>query len=236
MKILAFDTSSTSGSIALLDGGRLVAEWTVGDVGTHADWLMKAIDTLLQSASCRINEIDLFAAGAGPGSFTGLRVGISTVKGLAWTLKKNVAGVSTLESLAFNIRHSNALVCPVLDARKGELYTALYSFNGGNTETILKESALTPQNLFEIISVEGKGRATVFLGAGLNAYSGLIKNNVKGAVFAPEPLWHLRASNIALIALYKHSMGIFASPEKLSPVYLRKSEVEFGGARTLRTS
>lgn len=224
MKILAFDTSSTSGSIALLDDRRLVEECTAGDVGTHADWLMRAADTLLKSSSCRINEIDLFAAGIGPGSFTGLRVGISTVKGLAWAHKKNVAGVSTLKSLALNLRYSNSLVCPVLDARKGELYTALYSLVGDKPETLLEESALTPENLFKFLYTEAKGRQVVFIGNGLKVYADAIKGNVKEAVFTPEPLWHVRASNIALLASDDYTQNM--APERLCPVYLRKSEVE----------
>ena len=224
MKILAFDTSSTSGSIALLDDRRLIGECTAGDVGTHADWLMPAVDTLLKSSSVRINEIDLFAASVGPGSFTGLRVGISAVKGLAWALKKNVAGVSTLKSLALNLRYSSQLVCPVLDARKGELYAALYSFMGDKPETLLEESALPPEKLFRFLQTEARGRKVVFLGGGLKVYSDAIKSAVKDAVLAPEPLWHVRASNIALLASEDYTRNV--APEMLSPVYLRKSEVE----------
>jgi len=225
VKILAFDTSSTSGSVALLDDGRLIGECTAGDVGTHADWLMPAVEALLKSSSFRINEIDHFAAGVGPGSFTGLRVGISAVKGLAWALKKNVAGVSTLKSLALNLRYSGSLVCPVLDARKGELYTALYSFMDGKPDTLLEESAFPPEKLFKSIQTEASGRQVIFLGSGLRVYSDAIKCAVKDAVLAPEPLWHVRASNIALLAFEDRNLDL--APETLIPVYLRKSEAEF---------
>ncbi len=224
MKILAFDTSSTSGSVALLDDRRLIGECTAGDVGTHADWLMPAVDALLKSSSFRINEIDLFAAGIGPGSFTGLRVGISAVKGLAWALKKNVAGVSTLKSLALNLRYSGSLVCPVLDARKGELYAALYSFVDDRPETLLEESALPPEKLFRSLQTEAGERRIVFLGSGLKVYSNAIKSSIKDAVLVPEPLWHVRASNIALLASEDYDRNV--PPEMLSPVYLRKSEAE----------
>jgi tRNA threonylcarbamoyladenosine biosynthesis protein TsaB len=224
VKILAFDTSSTSGSIALLDDGRLIGECTAGDVGTHADWLMPAVDALLKSSSARINEIDLFAAGVGPGSFTGLRVGISAVKGLAWSLKKNVAGVSTLKALALNLRYSGPLVCSVLDARKGEIYAALYGFSGDKPDILLEESALPPDKLFRSLQTKANGRQIVFLGSGLKAYSGAIKGAFKDAVFAPEPLWHVRASNIAILASEDGARNV--APEVLSPVYLRKSEVE----------
>ncbi len=224
MKILAFDTSSTSGSVALLDDGRLVGEYTAGDVGTHADWLMRTVSALLRDSSCKIDEIDLFATGVGPGSFTGLRVGISTIKGLAWALKKDVAGVSTLKSLALNLRYSGDLVCPVLDARKGEVYTALYSFAGDRQEVLLQESALAPERLFKLLGAKAPGRKVVFLGNGLKVYGEAVKNSVKGACFAPEPLWHTRASNIALAAS-EEGFGLMA-PQKILPVYLRKSEAE----------
>ncbi len=224
MKILAFDTSSASGSVALLDNGRLAAEVMAGDAGTHADWLMRTSDSILRSVSCKINEIDLFAMGIGPGSFTGIRVGISTVKGLAWALDRDVAGVSTLKSLALNLRYSGSLVCPVLDARKGELYASLFSFEGDKIETLLHESALPPDELFKFINVEAGGRHTVFLGNGLKVCSEDVKSRVKEASLAPEPLWHIRASNIALLAYEEY--GQRTAPASISPVYLRKSEAE----------
>lgn len=224
MKILAIDTSSTSGSVALTDDGRLIEERTVGDVGTHADWLMRGISGLLTSSGQPINEVDLFALTIGPGSFTGLRIGVSTVKGLAWSLGKPVAGVSTLVSLASNLRYTDMTVCPVLDARKREVYTALYRFEGGEAIALLPDSALSPKRLFEkIAELIGDG-PLVFLGSGLGVYGELIKENVPWGVFTPEPLWHSRAANIALLA--EKDASRWKDAISITPLYLRKSEAE----------
>ncbi|MBI5587092.1 MAG: tRNA (adenosine(37)-N6)-threonylcarbamoyltransferase complex dimerization subunit type 1 TsaB [Deltaproteobacteria bacterium] len=222
MLVLAFDTSSPSGSVAIVRDGALVAELTVGNVGTHADWLMNAVTRLLGSAGIDIKEVDLFAVDNGPGSFTGLRIGVATVKGLAWALGKKVAGVSTLESLALNLRYSGLVVCPLLDARKGEVYSALYRFNGAATSAVMEDSVMAPEALFRAASEVGS--PVVFLGGGLNVYGEAVRKNVKGALVAPEALWHIRASNVALLALQNPSAA--SDPSELLPAYLRKSEAE----------
>lgn len=222
MKILAFDTSSISGSVALMDGARLLAEWNTGGVGTHSNWLMPAIEGLIGSAGVRLADIGLFAVDNGPGSFTGLRIGISTVKGLAWAMNKKVVGVSTLEALALNLRYSRMPVCPVLDARKGEVYAALYRSTGDGMEAVMKDCALSPAALFERLrEVQGP---VVFLGNGLTVYSEEIRKNVKDAVVALPALWSMRACNIASLAFERAANAV--SPLKLAPLYLRKSEAE----------
>lgn len=223
MLILAIDTSSTSGSIALVSDKGLVAEWTVGDVGTHADWLLKNIFDLLKSVKRAITEVDLFAVSIGPGSFTGLRIGVTTIKGLAWAQGKKVIGVSTLKALAMNFRYSSMAVCPILDARKGEVYSALFRFTEGRLEEAVKEQAIPPKELFNTIFAVNPLPA-VFTGSGLKAYLDAVKENAGHAVIAPEPLWHLRASNIALLAMENPDKAV--SPGELTPVYLRKSEAE----------
>ncbi len=223
--VLAIDTSTASGSVALFDGDILIAERTVGEVGVHADWLMCAVASLLEGARVSINELSLLALSHGPGSFTGLRIGVSTIKGLAWAAGLPVAGVSTLEALAYNARYSNLPVCPVLDARKKEVYAALYGFSGGSPQAIIPDSALTPAAFFEVMEREGYiDQPVIFLGNGLRVYSEVIKKKVKKAIFAPSYLWHVRASNIAVIVRMRGLKG--ASPRDSAPVYYRKSEAE----------
>lgn len=224
MKILAIDTSSSSGSIAVLDGPGLMAELTVSYVGTHSEWLLASIDRLLKDSGLDISDIGLFAIGKGPGSFTGLRIGVAAIKGLAWPLGRKVAGVSTLKALALNLRYSNMTVCPVLDARKGEVYTALFRYINDRMETVLDETAISPRALIQVINEEASARPVVFLGNGLNTYLDTFKTCVKTTVFAPEPLWHIKASNIGLLALEEAASAVFAGD--LSPAYLRKSEAE----------
>lgn len=222
MKILALDTSSASGSIAVLSGQKLLAEVTIGNVGKHSDWLMPSIDSLLKDLNISINEIDIFAVDIGPGSFTGLRIGISTIKGLAWPLGKKIVGVSTLEALALNLRASGVTVCPILDARKNEVYTALYRYDLDKIETVMGDSAVKPEAIIE--EVNRLEAPVIFLGDGLKAYLERIKTEVKKVLIAPELLWHLRASNIGLRALERLDTAKDAS--ELTPVYLRKSEAE----------
>lgn len=237
------DTCSTSGSIALFegqggegraggtggpDGGRLVAELTVGHVGTHSEWLMDGVKVQLESAGWRVEDIDLLALAVGPGSFTGLRIGVSVLKGLAWAMDKPVFGVSTLQALSMNLRYSAQTVCPLLDARKGEVYTALYKDRGGAMAPVLKDCALRPEELIERVLEQQKEHKeappTVFVGDGLRVYAGVFKEAIKGAVVAPAPLWLIRASNIAELAL--KGEGKRMEPGEISPVYLRKSEAE----------
>lgn len=226
MKIAAFDTSSSSGSIAILDDDRLVAEMTVAQPGVHAQWLLKAFDTMLKDTGLTLPEIDLYAVGAGPGSFTGLRIGVSAVKGLAWACGKRVAGISTLEALAMNLRGSNMAVCPILDARKGEVYAAVYAFNGNAdiSRVIIEEAAFKPDDLFQRIRDCGLDASVIFLGSGLDAYKAAVKANLPDARIAQAALWHVRALNVGLLAIASGEKA--TPPASLTPVYLRKSEVE----------
>jgi tRNA threonylcarbamoyladenosine biosynthesis protein TsaB len=200
VRVLALDSSTESGSI--------VVKWSPEDV-------------------------DLLALGLGPGSFTGLRIGVSIVKGLAWAMKRPVVGVSTLKALAMNVRYSDLTVCPLLDARKGEVYAALYrrALRDGGMEAVMDDCALKPEELIHrVIGKGGEGEKgekagpTVFLGDGLRVYSEKIKEKIKDAIVAPGFLWHVRGSNIAELALSGGGKEI--SPDKLTPVYLRKSEAE----------
>ena len=227
--ILAVDTSTTSGSMALVEDGRLVSEWTVGDVGTHADWLMRNIGRMLEGSSVTPEALDVLAVASGPGSFTGLRIGVSTVKGLAWALGKKVVGVSTLKALAMNLLYANGPVCPVLDARKKEVYAALYRPSGDGFEVLLPERAIQPAKLLDEIEElfrAGELSAPVyFTGTGLTVYGKAVTERLSEARLAPEPLWHIRASSVARLALEAAASGA-VEPSALSPVYLRKSEAE----------
>ena len=139
MKILAVDTATKSCSVAVIDEDRLLAESTSFEDQTHSRHLLNIIDTVLGKAGLKIAQLDGFAVSIGPGSFTGLRIGIASVKGLAFSLNKPVVGVSSLQSLAFQCSKSPYLICPVLDARKQELYFCRYRFNKGKLEKESRE-------------------------------------------------------------------------------------------------
>lgn len=234
MLILAVDTSTTSGSVALASGGRLVSEWTVGDAGTHAHWLMGGIDALVKRSGVDLAGIDAFALSIGPGSFTGLRIGVSTIKGLAWTLGKPVIGVSTLRALAMSAGPGGAeapLVCPVLDARKKEVYTALYRRSNRGLEALVDDGPRAPEEMAGLIGDKADG-PVVFLGGGLEKYGEVFTKGVEDAVLAPENLWHVRASNVALLAEQSSASAVKAG--ELTPRYMRRSEAEIKAAEKER--
>lgn len=223
--ILAIDTSSRSGSIALVEEGRLVAERNVADAGPHAGWLLGNISGLCSEANLSLDKIDLFAAAVGPGSFTGLRIGLTTIKGLAWALGKPVAPVCTLRALAMNADVGSALICPILDARKSEVYTALYSFTEGRIKTLMEPLSIRPEELLRSLQEICPAPASIhFLGNGLGPYGELLREGREGAVFTAEPLWNVRAANIAALAALRGAPTTAAL--ELTPLYLRKSEAE----------
>ena len=222
MKILAIDTSTASGSIALLEDDRLIAELTTCSQKTHAERLLPSIKGLLEGADARIEEIDCFAVTKGPGSFTGLRIGLSTVKGLAWSLHKPVIGVSTLEALAMNIPYADKPICPILDARKKEVYAGIYRCDGNRLERIMDDKAIKPAVLLENIK-----EPTIFIGGGIDViFNSEPRTPNPKLVFAPSHLWLIRAVNIGLLAWKKFKGGEVDTPEAVGLNYLRPSEAE----------
>ncbi|UCD83641.1 MAG: tRNA (adenosine(37)-N6)-threonylcarbamoyltransferase complex dimerization subunit type 1 TsaB [Deltaproteobacteria bacterium] len=223
MKILSVDTSTMMGSIALIEDDRVISEFSLNLPDTHGQRLLPMIDQLLGSSHCPIEDIDGFTVALGPGSFTGLRIALSSVKGLAMASGKPVVGVSTLEALALNLQFSRYLVCPFLDARKGEVYTALFQFDQeGNLIKIIDEMVTPP----EIILAEIKQTA-VFLGDGAEIYRDLIRERLgKMALFAPMNLRYPRAVNVARLALPRLKRGEAMEIDSLIPTYLRRSEAE----------
>ncbi|VAV84400.1 tRNA threonylcarbamoyladenosine biosynthesis protein TsaB [hydrothermal vent metagenome] len=227
-KILAIDTSSVAGSIALIQDGSVTDELTVGKAGRHSEWLLPAIEEFLKGCKLDISEVDLFAAGNGPGSFTGLRIGVSTLKGLAWALSRPVIGVSTLEALAMNIKGQDALICPVFDARKGQVYTAFFILKHGCLERVTPDVAVNPEEISGLLAgtgLLGESVPLIFIGHGLSVYGELIKAEIDGSSFAEEGLWDVSAGNIGLLASSK--FGEAVTPVELLPTYRRPSEAEF---------
>ena len=233
MLILALDTSTSSGSIALVRDGRTLALSTTPKVGTHSKWLMPSISALMDDAGAELAEVDCIAIINGPGSFTGLRIGVSIVKGLAWALSKPVVSVSSLKALAYNLSGSGSLVCPVIDARKDEVYAALYRFGPDGPESLVPDMALAPELLVERLA--GFDGPIEFCGNALNTYKELFAR-VKGASFAAEELWTVDASNVALIASMDGAPDPSAliDPSALTPLYHRKSEAELKSAKNVK--
>ncbi len=230
MKILAIDTSSGTESIALLEDGSLVGEWLSARVGLHSRYLVGNTKRFLESMRVELSEVELFAVTTGPGSFTGLRVGISTVKGLSWTLGRAVAGVSTLEALAMNVSHTETIICPLMDARQKEVYTALFRYRGRELERLTEDRTVRIEGLGEFLE-EGGREDVILLGDGIEPAREALKGCGKRKLILPERFWYVRAHNVGILAWQK---GMKESPYRLVPNYIRKSHAEIkkeGGSR-----
>ena len=170
MKILGIDTSTPIGSVALIDGENLVAEHTLNIVQAHSSRLMPAIDRVLKWGNITADALDGCAVGIGPGSFTGIRIGVATIKSLCYALDKPIVGISTLEAIAYNLRWTNGVVCPLLDARRSEVYGAI--FDGGTEwQRLSDDLCLSIDAFLDHLSTHiSPNCAPIFVGDGLEIY------------------------------------------------------------------
>lgn len=222
MRLLAIDTSTMLGGVALLHDETLIAETRLNVKVTHSERLLVEIDHILKQADLRIDDIDFLALAIGPGSFTGLRVGLSTIKGLAFATGKKIIAVSTLEAFAWNIPYSRYQVCPLLDARKREVYAAIFRWVGDDFIKELEEQPIKIDNLLSHIF-----DPTIFLGDGAILYKFNIKSKLNNkAIFPPSQFMVPSPANVAYLAMKKAKAGHFEDIITLTPLYLRKSEAE----------
>lgn len=223
MKILAIETATVAGSIAIVDDAAgLIGEVRVDVKIVHAERLMPSIQWLLNASNVLIKEIDAFAVSIGPGSFTGLRIGLSTVKGFSYAAKKPLIPVRTLDAFARTLPFCSHMICPVLDARKNEVYAALYKWEENNCVKVMPETALSPEELVKRID-----EPVVFMGDGIKKYRELIDAGLKeNAIYAPSSKMSPSASTVAEIAIETINQEIHTDPVSLVPFYIRKSEAE----------
>ncbi|MFQ5328530.1 MAG: tRNA (adenosine(37)-N6)-threonylcarbamoyltransferase complex dimerization subunit type 1 TsaB [Thermodesulfobacteriota bacterium] len=230
--MVAVDASTPSGSVALFDGGELAAELTFHRGGRHSETLLTAIDTICTMSGVVIGEVDAYAVTRGPGSFTGLRVGISTVKGLAWPSGSDVIGVSTLKSLAMNLPCADGIIAPVFNARRGELYGGIYRWEQGCLEVVADDCAAAPEvfiaQVAEALST-GDADDPIFLGDGIDICEALIEERLPSARCAPRLLWSIRASNVGRVAIESDETRGDAST--ILPLYKRDMDRLFNGTR-----
>ena len=222
LKILAIDTSTDTGSIAITDGEDILAESILNVGRTHSETLIPSFQEMLEKTHLDIKDLDLLALTLGPGSFTGVRIGVSTIKGFALALERPVAGVSTLEALASNFPFSSLPIMPLFDARRGEIYSAMFQWEEGIIKRLSEDRAASLEDAIKKIKTK-----TVFAGEGLVKYGQMIKDRLgDNAVFAPRATWYVRASNVAALGLksYKADGGLDLAT--FTPSYRRKSEAE----------
>ena len=223
MVTLAIDTATRSAGVALLEDENILAEYYVRLRLTHSDSVLPAIEAILSASGLGISDVELFALTHGPGSFTGLRVGAGIVKGLALSTGGVIVGVSTLDALAQNLAFASCLVCPILDAKKGQIYTALYRpAEKGRLEKIESDQAVDPAVFLS--KIEGP---VIFLGDGVPVYGSLIRELLPSkAFFAPANLQYIRPSAVALLGLEKYRRGEIVDLMTFVPRYIRRSEAE----------
>ncbi|MFH1014824.1 MAG: tRNA (adenosine(37)-N6)-threonylcarbamoyltransferase complex dimerization subunit type 1 TsaB [Nitrospirota bacterium] len=228
MKILAIDTSTMLGGIAIMDESLLIAESRLNVRSTHSERLVTEIEHCLKQSGIKISDIDLFAVATGPGSFTGLRIGLSTVKGFSYATGKPIVSVPTLEALAWNFPYSKYPVCTMLDARKKEVYAALFRWEEGeNFIRLINETSAKPEEFARDALRVTHDDKFIFAGEGAALYRDkIIEVMGEKAIFASPEKTVPSPANVAVLGLKKAKAGEFSEPISLTPMYIRKSEAE----------
>ncbi len=224
MLILAFETSAKAGSVALLDGEILLAESYQNTGLTHSQTVMPMAETVLKSCGVTPKDVQAVAVAAGPGSFTGVRIGVAAAKGFAWGGEIPCYGVSTLEAMALQLGVHNGYVLPVMDARRAQVYNALFRAKDGILERICPDRAISLEDLGE--EIKNLSEPVFLVGDGSNLCYNTLRETVSGLVLPPEHRMHQRAVGVGLAALRKIAAGEAGDAGALEPNYLRLSQAE----------
>ena len=229
MKVLAIDSSGLVATVAVVEDNELIAEYTTNYKKTHSQTLLPMLEHVKEMIDLDLNTIDYLAVAAGPGSFTGLRIGSATVKGLGLALNKPVVEVPTLEGLAYNLCGTNHLVCPLMDARRNQVYTGIYEFeaveHAWEMRTIKEQCAVDIAEIIE--ACNRQGRPVIFLGDGVPVYEAKIAELCQVPyTFAPAGMNRQRAAAVASLAVKYAKEGKVVSAAEHAPEYLRKSQAE----------
>lgn len=234
MRVLGIDSSSLVASVAIVTDDVLTAEFTVNFKKTHSQTLLPMLDQMMKLLGMDLAEVDAIAAAAGPGSFTGLRIGAATAKGLGLALGKPLAEIPTLEALACNLWGVSGLVCPIMDARRNQVYAGVYRVSGG--ESGGEEKARLPEivvdqcavDILELINrLNRMGQPVTFLGDGVPVYEKQIREHMTAAFsFAPAQNSRQRAASAAALGLEYVKLGRIVTAAEFKVNYLRKSQAE----------
>ncbi len=225
MKLLAIESSGLVASAAILEDDILVAEYTTDFKKTHSQTLLPMIDELTRMTEQDLDTIDAIAVSKGPGSFTGLRIGAATAKGLALALKKPLIQIPTVDAIAYNLYETADLICPIMDARRNQVYTGLYEWSEGSFQVVEPQMAVSIDEIIE--KIRGHQRRVIFLGDGVPVYSDRIREALSGnAMFAPPHLARQRAGALAVLAAEYYRAGKVIRSTEFQPEYLRLSQAE----------
>jgi len=226
MLFLGLDTSTSCGSVALVDADKPIGEWSLNVPGTHSGRLLPGIQHLLRQTNVKLEQIDGFAVTTGPGSFTGLRIALTTAKTLSLVTGKPLVGIPTLDVLVENMPFATGFVCPTLDARKGEIFAALYKKDQkGTTDRLTDYLSVPPERLLEMIP-----GPTLFLGDAVPVYGERFRSGCSHEITLAPPAYHFpRASILCQLAIKKLPQGGATHPRDLQALYARASDAELKG-------
>lgn len=225
MKILGIDSSGVVASAAVVDEKNVIAEFTVNNKQTHSQTLLPMIDKVVEMSETDLSEIDAIAIASGPGSFTGLRIGSATAKGLGLALKKPVVSVPTLDGLAYRMITFDGIICPVMDARRNQVYTAAYTTEDGVLKKIIEHKAVDINEIIEELYALGK--KVIFMGDGVDVHRETIEKEYKGEFcFAPSFVSKQSAAAVASLGIVYFKEGKYETAAEHTPFYLRKSQAE----------
>ncbi|NFO03910.1 tRNA (adenosine(37)-N6)-threonylcarbamoyltransferase complex dimerization subunit type 1 TsaB [Clostridium botulinum] len=223
MILLSIDSSSKVATAALFEDDTLLGEVTLNNKKEHSTILMTLVESLLDSCNLDIDSVDGFVVSKGPGSFTGLRIGMATIKGLSFGSNKPYVSISSLDALAYSIAPFNGIICPVMDALRNNVYTALYKSCNGKLEKIMDYSALDINELVDMLNE--KEENVMFIGDGLNNTKEYILNNCNNCFFPPNHLNLVRASSLGELGMIKLKNGEYDDSNS-APFYLKKPQAE----------
>ena len=221
MIVLSMDSSSLVTTVALLRDEHVLGEFTINFKREHSVILMEKVEELLKDCEVDINDVDGFVVSKGPGSFTGLRIGMATVKGLSMGSNKPYVSISSLDALAYSLINFDGLICPIMDALRDSVFTCIYKNVDGKLTKVIDYSALSLEEL--ATEINSKGEKVIFTGDGVYKHKDYLKENIPNAIFAPNHLNIIKASSLGELGMIELKNGNF-DDKNSAPLYLKKPQ------------
>lgn len=225
MRILALDSSGLVATVAIIEDDQTIAEYTVNYKKTHSQTLLPMLDEIVKMTEFDLSTVDAIAVSGGPGSFTGLRIGAATAKGLGLALDKPLIHIPTVDGLAYNLYGTSGLICPIMDARRNQVYTGLYRFENDEFQVVEEQMAISVQELVEKLNQYGE--KVTFLGDGVPVYEKDLKNELQVECgFVPAHMNRQRAAAVGALGIKYFQQGKIETATEHRPDYLRLSQAE----------
>ena len=225
MLLLAVESSGLVASVALTTEDKLIGEYTTNFKKTHSQTLLPMLDEIVRMTGIPLESVDAIVISGGPGSFTGLRIGAATAKGLGLALNKPLVNVPTVDALAYNLYGTDKIICPIMDARRRQVYTGLYTFEGDKFRVLCREKAVGIDDIVQEINT--MGRPVIFLGDGVPVHQAFIEEHIQvECSFAPPHLNAQRAGALAALGKIYFEEGRLETADEHVPEYLRLSQAE----------